>query len=73
MSGYYVFKRDPGFLGIVMNGEGAPVAGVKVQIYGPDGKLLAKVYTDEDGWYFYNYARALQRWMVDMCMRCNRE
>ena len=26
-----------------------------VQIYDPDGKLLAAVYTDEDGWYMYNY------------------
>jgi hypothetical protein len=50
-----VFKRDPGFAGIVTDSEGAPVAGVKVQIYGPDGKLLATVYTDKDGWYFYNY------------------
>jgi hypothetical protein len=50
-----VFKRDPGFAGQVTESEGAPVAGVEVQIYGPDGKLLATVYTDRDGWYFYNY------------------
>lgn len=50
-----VFKRDPGFVGLITDSEGNPIAGVKVQIYGPDGKLLATVYTDKDGWYFYNY------------------
>jgi hypothetical protein len=50
-----VFKRDPGFVGLVTDSEGNPIKGVKVQIYGPDGKLLATVYTDKDGWYFYNY------------------
>ena len=50
-----VFKRDPGFVGLVTNSEGAPVANVKVQIYGPTGTLLGTVYTDNDGWYFYNY------------------
>jgi hypothetical protein len=50
-----VFKRDPGFAGLVTDSQGNPVKGVKVQIYGPDGTLLATVYTDEDGWYFYSY------------------
>ncbi|MEM2294046.1 MAG: hypothetical protein QXX41_12295 [Nitrososphaerota archaeon] len=50
-----VFKRDPGFAGIVTDSEGNPSAGVEVKIYGPDGKLLATVETDEDGWYFFNY------------------
>jgi hypothetical protein len=50
-----VFKRDPGFVGLITDSEGNPIEGVKVQIYGPDGKLLATVYTDKDGWYFYNY------------------
>jgi hypothetical protein len=50
-----VFKHDPGFGGLVTDSQGNPVKGVKVQIYGPDGKLIATVYTDEDGWYMYNY------------------
>jgi uncharacterized repeat protein (TIGR02543 family) len=50
-----VFKCDPGFVGLITDSEGNPIEGVKVQIYGPDGKLLATVYTDKDGWYFYNY------------------
>jgi hypothetical protein len=50
-----VFKRDPGFGGLVLNANGDPVAGVKVQIYDSSNKLLATVYTDEDGFYMYNY------------------
>lgn len=50
-----VFKHDPGFAGIVPDSNGNPVESVKVQIYSPDGKLLATVYTDEDGWYMYHY------------------
>ncbi|MEM2130862.1 MAG: carboxypeptidase-like regulatory domain-containing protein [Candidatus Bathyarchaeia archaeon] len=50
-----VFKRDPGFAGIVTDSSGNPIQGVEVKIYGPDGKLLATVCTDEDGWYFFNY------------------
>jgi hypothetical protein len=50
-----VFKHDPGFAGLVTNGEGDPVSGVKVQIYNSANKLLATVYTDQDGFYFYNY------------------
>jgi len=50
-----VFKRDPGFGGLVTNSNSDPVKGVKVQIYDPSGKLLATVYTDEDGWYMYQY------------------
>ncbi len=50
-----VFKCDPGFAGIVTDAIGNPIKGVKVQIYGPDDKLIATVYTDQDGWYMYNY------------------
>lgn len=50
-----VFKRDPGFAGLVTDDQGNPLADVEVRIYGPDGKLLATVKTDEDGWYFFNY------------------
>jgi hypothetical protein len=50
-----VFKRDPGFVGLVAQADGTPVPNVAVKIYGPDGKLLTTVYTDKDGWYFYNY------------------
>lgn len=49
-----VFKRDPGFAGLVTTSDGTPIQGVKVQIYGPDGTLITTVYTDEDGFYMYN-------------------
>jgi len=55
LSSCTLLKNDPSFAGIVTDNSGNPVQGVKVQIYGPDGKLLATVYTDEDGWYMYNY------------------
>jgi hypothetical protein len=55
ISNWNVFKRDPGFVGQVTDSEGAPVEGVKVTIYDPSNKLIATVYTDKDGWYFYNY------------------
>lgn len=50
-----IFKHDPGFAGIVTDASGTPVAGVKVEIRGPTGALLATVYTDEDGFYFFYY------------------
>jgi len=50
-----VFKRDPGFGGIVLNSGGDPVQGVKVEIYDSKSKLLMTVYTDEDGWYMWQY------------------
>ena len=50
-----VFKRDPGFAGIVTDSSGNPISGVEVQIYSPTGSLLATVYTDEDGFYSYHY------------------
>jgi hypothetical protein len=45
------FKKDPGFAGVVTDMNGNPVAGVKVQIYDPNGKLLATVSTDSNGSY----------------------
>jgi hypothetical protein len=48
-----VFKRDPSFTSIVTDSTSTPVKGIKVEIYGPDGKLLATVHIDEDGFYFY--------------------
>jgi hypothetical protein len=51
-----VFKRDPGFSGLITYAaDSTPVPGVKVEIYKPDGKLLSQVYTDQDGWYMYQY------------------
>jgi hypothetical protein len=50
-----VFKRDPGFAGIVADSDGNPQKDVKVEIYSPTGALLATVYTDIDGWYLYDY------------------
>jgi hypothetical protein len=50
-----IFKHDPGFAGLITDSQGTPVQGVKVQIIGPTGTLLATVYTDEDGFYFFYY------------------
>ena len=55
ISNMNVFKHDPGIGGLVLDVNGNPLKGIKVQIYDPTGKLLATVYTDEDGWYMYNY------------------
>ena len=32
-----------------------PLPNVKVQIYDSSNKLLATVYTDQDGWYMWQY------------------
>jgi hypothetical protein len=52
------FKRDPGFAGVVtqvtLYGE-EPLAGVRVQVYGPSGNLVGAVTTDEDGVYLLVY------------------
>jgi hypothetical protein len=51
-----VFKRDPGFAGLVLQtGTNDPVPNVKVQIYDSKNILKATVYTDEDGWYMWQY------------------
>jgi hypothetical protein len=51
------FKRDPGIGGLVqVVGSTQPVANVKVEIYdGAATKPTATVYTDEDGWYMWQY------------------
>jgi hypothetical protein len=49
-----VFKRNPGFGGIVVDSMGNPIPYVTVKIYGPDGKLIGTAVTDGDGyWFFY--------------------
>ena len=45
-----VFKRDPGFAGMINDGNQNPAADVKVKVYKPDGKLITTVFTDQDGW-----------------------
>ena len=52
-----VFKRFPGFAGLVLDAQGDPIKGVTVNIFGPNSttKLLAAVVTDEDEWYQYTY------------------
>jgi hypothetical protein len=50
-----VFKRDPGFVGLVTDSFGNPVKDVQVEIWGPTGTKLGAVSTDKDGWYAYNY------------------
>jgi hypothetical protein len=50
------FKKDPGIGGLVLNGNGDPKVNVKVQIYqGTSSKPKATLYTDEDGWYMWQY------------------
>ena len=50
------FKKDPGIGGLVLNGTGDPVKNAKVDIYqGTSTKATATVYTDEDGWYMWQY------------------
>jgi len=51
-----VFKRDPGFAGFVTyQGSGLPAPNVKVEIYSPTKVKLGTVYTDQDGYYMFNY------------------
>ena len=50
-----VFKRDPGFAGMINDGNQNPAADVKVEVYKPDGKLITTVFTDQDGLYMYQY------------------
>jgi uncharacterized membrane protein/PKD repeat protein len=45
------FKKQPGFAGLVTDDTGTPVPNVKVEIIDPEDKLMATVYTDEDGFY----------------------
>jgi hypothetical protein len=51
------FKRNPGIGGTLLGSyANDPIPNVKVQIYDSTGaKLLATVYTDEDGWYMWQY------------------
>ncbi len=49
------FKRDPGIGGLVLDSNGDPGANVTVQIYDSTNHLLATVYTDQDGWYMWQY------------------
>jgi len=51
------FTCIPGFCGIVTNSQGIPVQGVTVQIfYGTSTtQLLATVYTNQYGFYYYPY------------------
>jgi len=49
------FKRPAGFLGFAENQLGIPKKGARVQVYSPTGSLLGTVYTDEDGYYLFEY------------------
>ncbi len=50
------FKKDPGIGGLVLNTNGDAVKNAKVQIYqGTSKSATATVYTDEDGWYMWQY------------------
>jgi hypothetical protein len=48
-----VFKKIPGFGGMVLDGLGDPVYPANVTITGPDGSTV--VATDEDGFYYLYY------------------
>jgi len=50
-----VFKRDPGFVGVVLNAENdEPLAGVTVEFWN-GSTLIGTDTTDENGYYSYNY------------------
>jgi cysteine-rich repeat protein len=50
------FKKDPGIGGLVtLSGTNDPVPNVQIKIYDSSNKLLATVYTDQDGWYMWQY------------------
>jgi hypothetical protein len=49
-----VFKKNPGFGGVVLDTLGGPIPYTLVQIWGPGGNLIGTAITDSDGyWYFY--------------------
>jgi hypothetical protein len=48
------FKKIPGIGGLVMDGSN-PVSGTAVELYGPGGTLLLTEFTDDDGWYMFEY------------------
>jgi len=50
-----VFKRDPGFGGLVQWQNGDPVPSVMVKIFDSKNTPLATVLTDDDGWYNWQY------------------
>jgi hypothetical protein len=50
-----VFKRTPGFAGLVLDNTATPVAGAKVEIWNSTPTNLQTVYTDADGWYMWLY------------------
>ncbi len=50
------FKKNPGIGGPAASGSTLnPVANTRMDIYDSNMKLLATVYTDEDGWYMWSY------------------
>ncbi len=50
-----VFKRDPGIAGFVTDTNGFPVPGATVKVYDNNGKLVATLLTDQDGFYSYAF------------------
>ena len=51
-----VFKKDPGFAGLVTGSSGDPLSGMTVTItISAKDHITATVFTDEDGWYLYAY------------------
>jgi len=38
-----------------LSGASEPVPNVKVKIYDASNKLVTTVYTDQDGWYMWQY------------------
>jgi len=50
-----VFKRDPGVAGVVLDTNGTPISGATVQIFDNNGKLVATLTTDQDGFFSYSF------------------
>jgi hypothetical protein len=50
-----VFKKNPGFGGIVTDALGNPIPYCTILIYDSSGKLIGSAITDSDGYWFFYY------------------
>jgi hypothetical protein len=49
------FKKNPGVNGLLLKSSGSGKANVRVEFWGPTGKLIASTTTDADGFYMFSY------------------
>jgi hypothetical protein len=50
-----VFKKNPGVNGLTLGASGTPKPGLEVQFWGPNGNLIARTTSDQDGFFSFNY------------------